>query len=173
MKNRAIVPTAIEQVMREGEYIVSTTDPSGRITSVNDVLVRFSGYSAEELIGRQHNILRHPDMPRSVFGMAWDSLGHGESFYGYIKNLSKDGSFYWVFAHIFPLYDEDGALVGYKSIRRKPRQAALAPVVALYADMRQAEEAAGAADAIAAGRAVLGACLARQGQSYEEFVAAL
>jgi PAS domain S-box-containing protein len=173
MKNHDIVPTLVEQYMQDGEYIVSTTDPAGRITSANDVLLRFSGYSADDLIGRQHNILRHPDMPRAVFSLAWETITNGEGFLGYIKNLSKDGSFYWVFAHIFPLYDDEGALTGYKSIRRKPRADALPGVVALYAAMCRAEAEAGPRDAIAAGRAVLATVLAGKAQSYEEFVAAL
>jgi PAS domain S-box-containing protein len=173
MRNRDIVPTLVEQFMQDGEYIVSTTDPTGRITSANDVLLRFSGYGADELIGRQHNILRHPDMPRAVFSLAWEAITNGESFLGYIKNLSKDGSFYWVFAHIFPLYDQEGGLTGYKSIRRKPRADALPGVAVLYAAMCRAETEAGPRDAIAAGLGVLAGVLAGKGQSYETFVAAL
>lgn len=173
MKDRDIVPTLVEQCMKDGEYIVSTTDPTGRITSANDVLLRFSGYAADELIGRQHNILRHPDMPRAVFSLAWETIANGEGFLGYIKNLSKDGSFYWVFAHIFPLYDEAGMLTGYKSIRRKPRAGALPQVAQLSAAMCRAEAEAGSRDAIAAGLAVLAGVLAGKDQSYEEFVAGL
>lgn len=173
MKNHDIVPTLVEQCMQDGEYIVSTTDPTGRITSANEVLLRFSGYRADELIGQQHNILRHPDMPRAVFALAWETIAEGEAFLGYIKNLSKNGSFYWVFAHIFPLFDEEGRLTGYKSIRRKPRADALPGVAALYAAMCRAEAEAGPRDAIAAGRAVLSRVLAGKGQGYEAFVAAL
>lgn len=173
MKHHDIVPTLVEQFMQDGEYIVSTTDPTGRITSANDVLLRFSGYRADELIGRQHNILRHPDMPRAVFALAWETIANGEGFFGYIKNLSKDGSFYWVFAHIFPLFDDEGRPSGYKSIRRKPRANALIGVATLYAAMCQAEAEAGPRDAIAAGQAVLARVLAEKGQSYEAFVAAL
>ena len=173
MKPRDLIPTQREKPMREGDYIVSTTDLDGRITSANPVLLEFSGYSEAELIGVQHNILRHPDMPRAVFRLAWDTIRHGEDFHGYIKNLAKDGGHYWVFAHIRPEYDANGEPTGYRSVRRCPRRDAVNKAAALYANMLAAEHAAGPRDAIDAGMAVLRAALAESGLGYEEFVAAL
>ncbi|HEY6896133.1 MAG TPA: PAS domain-containing protein [Rhodocyclaceae bacterium] len=172
MKRRSIAPTQIERPMREGDYIISSTDPKGRITAVNDILVEFSGYSREELIGAQHNILRHPDMPRAVFWLAWDAISNGEDFSGYIKNLAKDGSHYWVFAHIVPEY-AGGAIKGYRSVRRCPKQSAVAKAATLYAEMLAAEHQAGPKDAIPAGLAVLSGLLAERRVSYAQLVAEL
>lgn len=173
MKTRNIAPTATERIMGQNEYILSTTDQQGRITSVNDVLVDYSGYSRAELLHAQHNIIRHPDMPRSVFWLAWETLREGEDFYGYIKNMCKDGSFYWVFAHILPEHDGTGEIIGYRSVRRVPRREALATIMPLYEEMRAAEQAAGAKDAIAAGLDVLSRFLGERGLSYDQLVARL
>lgn len=173
MKDKAVVPTGVERLLREGEYIISTTDTSGRITSANAVLMDYSGYTAQELLGNQHNIVRHPDMPRSVFWLAWETIRGGEDFHGYIKNLSRDGRHYWVHAHIAPVHDAQGEPTGYRSVRRKPKQAAVESVAVLYTRMREAEKAAGTKDAIEAGLAVLRAELASRQLSYEELVASL
>jgi len=173
MKPRDIAPTDRERVLPTDRYILSTTDLAGRITSVNDLFIEYSGYTEAELIGRQHNIVRHPDMPRAVFQLLWDAIAEGEQFMGYVKNLCKDGGFYWVFAHVSPITDARGQITGYRSVRRHARPEAIARVSALYADMLAAETAAGPRDAIAAGLRVLSAHLAAQGQGYEAMVAAL
>ncbi|MCK9285288.1 MAG: PAS domain-containing protein [Rhodocyclaceae bacterium] len=172
MKPRNIVPTAIERVMKPDEYIISTTDTGGRITSVNDVFVDYSGYAQKELLRSQHNIVRHPDTPRSIFWLAWETLKEGGDFYGYLKNMSKDGGYYWVFAHIQPEYG-GGEIVGYRSVRRVPRREALGTIAALYRDVRAAERTVPAKQAIPAGLAVLSQFLAQRGQSYEQMVARL
>ena len=156
MKSRTIVPTDIERVMKEDEYIITTADTHGRITSANDVFVDYSGYSLEELMHKQHNIVRHPDMPRSVFWLLWETLKEGEEFAGYVKNLSKDGRYYWVFAHILPQFDSEGEITGYRSVRRAPGRAAIPKEEKLYADMCAPERAVPVKDAIPAGLAVLG-----------------
>lgn len=173
MKSRTIVPLDVERTMREDEYIVSTTDPQGRITSVNDVFVDYSGYAREELLHAQHNIVRHPDMPRAVFWLLWHSLQNGEDFMGYVKNLGKDGTYYWVFAHVLPERNANGEIVGYRSVRRAPKREAIAKVTSLYTRMQAAEQAVAPKDAIAAGLRVLGEALAEQNLSYEEMVARL
>jgi PAS domain S-box-containing protein len=108
MKPRHIVPNDSERILPTDRYILSTTDLAGRITSVNDLFVEYSGYTEPELVGQQHNIVRHPDMPRAVFQLLWDAVAEGEQFMGYVKNLCKDGSFYWVFAHVSPITDAWG-----------------------------------------------------------------
>jgi PAS domain S-box-containing protein len=167
------MPSTLERELAEDEYIVSTTNLSGRITSANEVLLRFSGYSLKELMGSQHNILRHPDMPRAVFWLAWDALQAGEDFIGYVKNMNKDGSFYWVFAHITPEYDKNGEIIAYRSVRRRPRRAAITGASALYAEMLAAEQAVDAREAIPAGLAILKRHLGERGISYEQLVTAL
>ena len=173
MKSKDIRPTGIERELREGDYIVSTTDLAGRITSVNPVFVEFSGFSEEQLLSRPHNIIRHPDMPRAVFWLAWEAIRNGDDFQGYVKNMARDGSHYWVFAHIRPEYDEGGRPTGYRSVRRRPRREAVLKAAELYARMRSAEELAGPAKAVQAGLEVLRETLAARGQSYEEFVSTL
>jgi len=173
LKSRDVTPTQVERVLDTGRYIISTTDTKGRIVTVNDALVEYSGYTVAELTGSHHNIVRHPDMPRTVFHMAWSSIQAGEDFSGYVKNLCKDGSYYWVFAHILPQTNEDGDITGFRSVRRAPRREGVEAIVPVYAAMLAAEKAAGPKDAVAAGSAVLREVLAARGQSYDQMVAML
>ncbi len=106
----------IETEVPEDEVIISRTDLNGVITYVNDTFAKISGYSSEELIGRPHSILRHPDMPRSVFEELWETIRAEKSWSGYVKNMRKDRGYYWVYAEISGVYKE-GRLVEYKSIR--------------------------------------------------------
>jgi aerotaxis receptor len=106
----------IETQVPEGELIVSRTNLKGVITYANDVFAEISGYSAEELVGQHHNIVRHPDMPRSVFANLWESIKSGKIWSGYVKNLRRDGGYYWVYAEVSGVY-KDGELVEYKSMR--------------------------------------------------------
>ena len=100
------------------KYIISSiTDLKGRILNVSQAFCDISGYSKDELIGKPHSIVRHPDMPKEVFKELWDKLKKGESWSGKIKNRKKDGSFYWVYAHIEPLYDNKGNIEAYIAVR--------------------------------------------------------
>ena len=173
MKNRAITPTRNERVMREDDFIVSKTDLKGRITYGNEIFIEFSGYTEQELLGSQHNIIRHPDMPRAAFKLAWDTIQAGREFFAYVKNMSKDGGFYWVFTHITPDFGPKGEIVGYYSVRRCPRRDALAKIEPVYRQMLEAERAAGARDAISAGTKVLVDLLQQSRMSYEQLVFAL
>lgn len=170
---RAITPINKERVMREDDFIVSKTNPKGIITYGNPIFIEFSGYSEEELLGSQHNIIRHPDMPRAAFKLAWDTIQSGKEFFAYVKNMSKDGGFYWVFTHITPDFGRNGDIVGYTSVRRCPKRSALAKIEPVYQQMLAAERAAGARDAIGAGTAVLLDVLKQMGMGYEELVFAL
>lgn len=170
---RGIVPTTVERMMREDDFIVSKTSVKGIITYGNPIFIEFSGYSEAELLGSQHNIIRHPDMPRAAFKLAWDTIQAGREFFGYVKNLAKDGSFYWVFTHIAPDFDRQRQIVGYTSVRRCPQRSAIAKIVPVYQQMLAAEQAAGARDAIAAGTQVLVDLLNQTGMGYEELVFSL
>ncbi|HLO62428.1 MAG TPA: PAS domain-containing protein [Azonexus sp.] len=170
---RGIQPTQVERKMREDDFIVSKTDPKGIITYGNPIFIEFSGYAEEELLGVQHNIIRHPDMPRAAFKLAWDTIQSGKEFFAYVKNMSKDGAFYWVFTHISPDFDARGKIVGYTSVRRCPRAGAVAKIEPVYRAMLDAERAAGARTAIEAGTAVLVDILTQTGMSYEELVFSL
>jgi len=142
MKN-PITPTGVELKMREDDFIVSKTDLKGRITYGNRIFIEFSGFSEAELLGSQHNIVRHPDMPRGVFKLLWDTIQSGRECFAYVKNMSRNGSHYWVLANVTPSLDAQGKPVGYLSVRRKPRQEAVAAIAAVYQTMLDVERQAG------------------------------
>ncbi|AXX94177.1 MULTISPECIES: PAS domain-containing protein [Arcobacter] len=105
-----------ETIVPKGELIVSRTDLKGNITYANETFALISGYEVDELIGRSHNIVRHPDMPKVIFKELWEDLKSKGSWSGIVKNLRKDEGFYWVFAEISGVF-KDGKLVEYKSVR--------------------------------------------------------
>ena len=168
-----IAPTSVEKVMRDDDFIVSKTDPKGRITYGNRIFIEFSGYTEAELIGSQHNIIRHPDMPRAVFKLLWDRIQDKRECNAYVKNMAKDGSFYWVFANVTPNLDADGNITGYFSVRRKPKASAIVTVSTLYRTMLAAEQSAGARDAIAASSKILHDLLSEKGMTYDALVLAI
>lgn len=106
----------IETSVPQNQLIVSRTDLRGIITYANDTFAEISGYSVDELLGHPHNIVRHPDMPKSVFKEIWETLHNNQAWKGYVKNLRKDGGYYWVYAEISGVY-KDNQLVEYKSLR--------------------------------------------------------
>lgn len=172
MKNKQ-TPTQHERVMREDDFIVSKTDLKGHITYCNRVFIEFSGYDAPELMGQQHNIVRHPDMPRGVFKFLWDTLEQKKECFAFVKNLCKDGSFYWVFANVTPDLDANGLVVGYFSVRRKASAAAIALMTGLYKGMLEEERKVGPKEACAASLALLSKVLQQKGVSYEQLVLSL
>jgi len=122
----------------EGKLIVSSTDLTGRITHANQAFVDMSGYTREELIGENHYILRHPDMPAVAFKDLWDTVSQGRKWQGYVKNLRKDGAYYWVFATAIPNV-RNGNIIGYTSVRRKPSRTKINECIELYARLRAEE----------------------------------
>ena len=172
MKPR-ISPIDRERVMRDDDFIVSKTDTSGRITYANRVFMEFAGYAEAELLGQQHNIVRHPDMPRAVFHLMWSTLQSGREFFGYVKNMASDGSYYWTFANVTPTRDAQGRTVGHFSVRRRPRTDAVAYLEPVYAAMLAREREAGARHAIAASHVLLEERCRSLGKDYDEFVLAL
>lgn len=172
MKNR-VTPTNHEVRLEADHFIVSKTDLKGRITYANRTFMNISGYSEPELLGQQHNILRHPDMPRSVFQLLWDTISQGHECFAFVKNMSKDGSFYWVFANVTPDYDNNDNITGYFSVRRQPNRKAIEVIEPIYKEMLAAEKAVGARDAIAAGTQVLLSRLQEGNTEYEPFILSL
>lgn len=170
---RDITPTAVEKVMREDDFIVSMTDTTGRITYGNRIFIEFSGYSEAELLGIQHNIIRHPDMPRAVFSLLWSKIANREECFAYVKNMAKDGSFYWVFTNVTPTFDPAGNITGYFSVRRKPKASGIKTASEVYRLMLEAEKKAGPANAIAASTKILVNILNEKGLSYDELVLAI
>ncbi|MCP4598335.1 PAS domain-containing methyl-accepting chemotaxis protein [Neptuniibacter sp.] len=121
-----------EVVLPEGQRIISTTDLKGRITYVNQVFCDIAGFTEEELIGKAHNIVRHPDVPPAAFANLWDSLKNDQAWRGIVKNRCKNGDHYWVDAYVTPLY-ENGQKVGYQSVRFKPSKEQVAKAEVIYA----------------------------------------
>ena len=106
----------IETEVPSDELIISRTDLSGVITFANDVFCEISGYDEDEILGQQHNIVRHPDMPKSVFKDLWHDLKYKGKWSGIVKNMRKDRGYYWVNATISGVYKK-GQLLEYKSLR--------------------------------------------------------
>lgn len=163
--------TGLERMLAPDDIIVSKTDPKGHLTYVNDTFITISGYGDAELIGMPHNVIRHPDMPRAIFRLLWDSLKARQELFAYVVNLSADGSHYWVLAHVTPSFDESGTVIGYHSNRRSPSRAALREIIPLYARLLREESAhQNARAATDASSALLEEILAERGQTYDEFV---
>ncbi len=167
-------PTGVERTFDREEIIVSKTDLTGKITYANDVFIRMAGYTEEELLGAPHSIIRHPDMPRAVFQLLWDTIGSGEEIFAYVNNMAKNGDHYWVLAHVTPSFGSDGQIVGYHSNRRVPERDALARVAPLYKQLldeehRHADRAAG----LQASMALVAQVLADARMEYDEFAFSL
>ncbi|TDA63209.1 PAS domain S-box protein [Sulfuricurvum sp. IAE1] len=120
--------------MDETSLIISETDARGVITFANDDFLRYSGYGWEELLGKPHNILRHPDMPKAAFKDLWDTIKKGATWNGFVKNRTKHGEYYWVYATVSPITFENGE-TRYLSLRRKPTRQEIAKYDALYKTM--------------------------------------
>jgi len=153
--------------MQENDFIISKTDLKGRLTYVNKIFMTMAEYKEEELLGKPHNIIRHPDMPRAIFKLLWQRVQNKEEIFAYVVNKTKTGNDYWVYANVTPSLDERGNIIGYYSVRRKPNPQALSIVEKLYAKMLQAERAGG----IDASMKILEEALYENGGiSYDEFI---
>lgn len=138
--SRTVYTTEVEVPFPEGRLIVSRTDLRGVITHANDAFVEMSGYERDELIGAPHHILRHPDMPKVAFKSLWDDIAAGKKWHGYVKNLRKDGAYYWVYATAVPNI-RNGQIVGYTSVRRKPSRTRINELIPVYRQWLDAEKA--------------------------------
>ncbi len=115
----------------ESDVFVTRTDPKGIITYANDAFVKISGFSREELVGKNHNMVRHPDMPEWAFADLWKTVKSGRPWRGLVKNRAKNGDCYWVRATVSPIQD-NGQTTGYLSLRKKPSRAEVAHAEQLY-----------------------------------------
>lgn len=125
-----------EVKLTHNDELVSITDTRGIITYANADFIRISGFSEQELISHNHNLVRHPDMPKAAFKDLWDKLKQGQSWRGIVKNRCKDGKFYWVDAFVSPLY-EGGKITGYQSVRIKAQDKDIANAQSLYNKVNQ------------------------------------
>jgi aerotaxis receptor len=120
--------------------IVSSTDLKGIITYANRKFCEIANYTKEELTGKNHNIVRHPDMPKAAFKELWDTIQAGKEWTGIVKNLRKDGKYYWVYSHIAPVFDDTGEITGYTAARRPASDNEIAESAALYREMLEKEK---------------------------------
>ncbi|MBK5957069.1 chemotaxis protein [Rhodoplanes elegans] len=166
-----VSPTHREVFFSPHDLIVSKTDLKGRITYANKVFCDICGYGVAELMGQPHSIIRHPDMPRAVFKLLWDTIQDGREVFAYVKNMAKNGDHYWVFAHVTPSFDENRRIVGYHSNRRVPERGAVEAVAPLYAEvLREEVRHSNGKDALAAGYRRLLDFVDAQGMPYDELV---
>ncbi|MGE0732799.1 MAG: PAS domain-containing protein [Acidimicrobiia bacterium] len=167
----SVQPSGVERTFGPEELIVSKTDSRGRITYANDVFLRVSRYAEHEVLGRPHNIIRHPDMPRSIFQLMWSTIQRGDEVFAYVLNLAADGAQYWVLAHITATRDPDGTITGYHSNRRRPADDAIGPITELYATVRRAERrSAEPRQALDAGMVVLQTAIRSAHIDYDQYV---
>lgn len=167
--------TGVEQFFGDNELIVSKTDLKGRLTYCNDVFLSISGYSEKECLGQPHSMIRHPEMPRCVFGMLWESIQSGNEIFAYVMNRCKNGDHYWVNAHVTPSRNGAGSIVGYHSSRRVPERGILeGTIIPLYKDLlaqerRHENRKAG----LVASTEMVSDMLRNRNMEYDEFIATL
>jgi len=152
--------------LKPDDFIVSKTDTKGRITYVNKIFMDLAEYEESELLGKPHNIVRHPSMPKAVFKLLWDRIKNKEEIFAFVINKTKNNNEYWVCANVTASLDDRGNIIGYYSVRRKPNPRALEIIKPLYEKMLQAERVGG----IEAGTKVLNDALKKEGVSYDEFI---
>ena len=155
-----------ERQVSADAFLVSKTDTKGKITYGNIPFAQIVGAKGNELIGKPHNIVRHPDMPRVVFKILWEYVKNKKEVFAYVKNKSLDGSFYWVFANVTASLDQSGNIIGYYSVRRKPNPKALEVIIPLYRQLLEAEKSGG----LEASSRLLESVLQKKNKSYDELM---
>lgn len=125
-----------EYKLQANDFLVSQTDEKGRILFANDDFCKIAGYTLDELMGQPHNIVRHPDMPQAAFKSLWDTVSRNKVWDGYVKNMTKDGGYYWVYATVYPMYDEVRKENTYLSCRRQPSPLEIEEAQELYKTLR-------------------------------------
>jgi PAS domain S-box-containing protein len=170
MHRSLIRPSGIERSFGVDEVIVSKTNLQGHITYVNDVFLRVSAYDEDQVLGKPHNIIRHPDMPRAIFGLLWSEIQAGREIFAYINNLASDGVNYWVFAHVTPSRS-GGQIVGYHSNRRVPGPGSIEAIGPIYASLLVEERRhSQPKQAVEMSTKLLTQILDDRGTTYDEFV---
>ena len=125
-----------EYVLKNDDFLVSQTDATGKIIFANDDFCKIAGYTIDEMIGKPHSLVRHPDMPKAAFKSLWDTVQNGEVWTGYVKNKTKSGGFYWVYATVYPMSDPHTGEIRYMSCRRKPSKKEIEDAETMYKTMR-------------------------------------
>lgn len=159
----------MQKEMAENDFIVSKTDLSGKITYCNKIFMKMAEYSEDELLGKPHSIIRHPDMPKAVFKFLWDTIPTKQEVFAFVVNKTKNNNYYWVFTNVTASVDKNGKIIGYYSVRRKPNPKALEVIIPLYKEMIRVEKNEG----VAASFKVLTDILQEKGIGYDELIISL
>lgn len=167
--------TGIERFFDKDEIIVSKTDLKGHIKYANGVFKRVGLFNDAELKDAPHSILRHPHMPRAIFGLLWNTIQNGKEIFAYVINRASNGDHYWVLAHVTPSFDGSGNVNGYHSNRRVPDRHTLDTVIIpTYRELLQIEEShANRKEGMLAASQQLINLLKEKGSSYDEFIFSL
>jgi len=160
-----ISPTKTEQTFDSDVLLVTKTNLKGIITYANRGFTDIVQIKETDLVGKPHNVIRHPDMPKVIFKYLWQYLQEGKEIHAYVKNICADGSFYWVMANVTPSLFK-GKVVGYHSARRKPTQEALEVIIPLYEKLLKAEKSGG----LHASEKLMNELLQDKGMNYDEFI---
>ncbi|MGH1407895.1 MAG: PAS domain-containing protein [Rhodomicrobiaceae bacterium] len=163
--------TGNEVSFHDDDIIVSKTNLKGHLTYANKLFLEIAGYTEQEVIGKPHNIIRHPDMPRVIFKMLWDTVRDGKEVFAYVINRCKNGDHYWVYAHVTPSRDMNGKIIGYHSNRRVPQKDILnQTIIPLYKQLKQAEDLADRKEGLLNSENLMSGYLADQQLAYDEFI---
>jgi PAS domain S-box-containing protein len=157
-------PTNRETNIQTDDFLVSKTDTKGKITYANPSFIKVTGFSEKELLGKPHSLIRHQDMPKIIFKLLWEEISNKREIFAYVKNMSKDGGFYWVYANVTASLDDRRNIIGYYSVRRKPNPKALEVIKPLYEKLLSLENSGG----MDASYNYLAELLKEKGVSYDE-----
>jgi PAS domain S-box-containing protein len=160
-----VTPTDVEHEVKDVDIVVSKGNEAGDITYANPIFFKLAGYTQGELLDKPHSLIRHPDMPKIIFKYLWDMLQAGKDVKAFVKNLSKDGGFYWVIAHVKVATNPDGSFRNYVSTRKAMSKSARAVIEPLYKQLLEAEKSGGMKESLT----VLEAFLKDNGASLATF----
>lgn len=132
-----------EIVLSENALITSKTDLKGNIIYANNDFLKYAGYKVDELLYKSHNIVRHEEMPKTVFKYLWDYMREGKKIFAYVKNKTKDNNYYWVFANVSASFDTNGNIINYYSVRRAPNRKSLSIIEEVYKILLEKEQKSG------------------------------
>lgn len=166
MNAEKIIPVNTEVHWNKDLELVSKTDKAGTIRYANEAFVNVSGYEEYELVGQGHNIIRHPDMPKVIFKLLWSNLLKGKDFHAVVKNMAKNGRYYWVITRFEIFKNDKGEITGYMGRRKSVQPEVAERVEELYKKLVQIEEASG----IEAAEDYLTGYLEDQKKTYEEYL---
>jgi len=159
------IPKNEEIKLNPTKTIMSKTDKKGIIEYANDYFMEISGYKEWELMGQPHNVIRHPDMPKTIFKVLWDRINNGIPTYAFVKNLAKDGSYYWVIAHFLPVFNE-GEIKNHYAKRKAVPDELKKEINSLYKTLLELENTGG----MEAAEAYLHSFLEEKGMSYDDYI---